>query len=95
MCSLESWTNFSLFRLINGKHKHLDVCLELELLKPVTSAKVAFSKRELQLNQMEMFFSITDSGLYMQYQLARKCLTEALILGSIIPSVILNYLYAK
>lgn len=60
VCSVESRLGFSLLRLINGSQKQLDACLELELLRPVT-AKVAFSKGELQFNKMEMLFNITDT----------------------------------
>jgi len=46
---------------MNGNDKHLDACLGLELLRPVTSAKVAFSKGELQFNKMELLFKIMDT----------------------------------
>jgi len=61
VCSVESWLSFSLLRLMNGNDKHLDACLGLELLRPVTSAKVAFSKGELQFNKMELLFKIMDT----------------------------------
>lgn len=61
VCSVESWLSFSLLRLIIGNYKHLDACLELELLRPVASTKVAFTKGELQFNKMEVLFNITDT----------------------------------
>lgn len=39
----------------------VDACLELELLRPVTSAKVAFSKGKLQFSKMETLFNVTDT----------------------------------
>lgn len=47
--------------MINGSYKRLDACLEVELLRPVTSAKMAFSKGELQFKEMEMLFNISDT----------------------------------